>query len=56
MLNGEYYDGYVLRNSEGFSIDNHPYMQKVLEEWINEWNASVSEHNANLRAKWNNYV
>ena len=32
--NGEYYDGYVLRNSEGFAIEGHPYLDKVYENWV----------------------
>lgn len=31
-------------------------MNKVIEGWIGEWNESVVKENAELRAKWNQYM
>ena len=53
---GFYYDGYVLRNSDGFSVDRHPNLQGAVEGWITEQNARIGKFNAELKTKWNEYA
>lgn len=56
MENGEHFDGYVLRASNGFLIERHPYLQRAVEGWVSEHNEKASKHNAELKAKWSEYV
>lgn len=33
---GYSYDGYVLRNADGFAVDRHPNLEKAIEGWVTE--------------------
>ena len=56
MENGEYFDGYVLRSADGYLIENHPNLEKAIQGWISETNETATKHNAEVKAKWNEYV
>ena len=56
MEEGFYFDGYVLRNSDGFLVERHPNLERVVQGWIEEQNARVAKFNTQLRNKWNEYV
>jgi len=55
LENGDYFDGYFYRNIEGFILHEHPHLQRIISEWIEEKNKEIEAHNVGIQKEWNEY-